>query len=37
MWINPQDAGKLGIADGDIVRVFNDRGQMLAGAYVTDW
>ncbi len=37
VWINPQDAEKLGIQTGDIVRVFNDRGQLLAGAYVTDW
>ncbi len=34
--INPADAGKRGIADGDVVRVFNDRGQILAGAVVTD-
>ena len=30
--INPQDAAARGIADGDVVRVFNDRGQILAGA-----
>jgi trimethylamine-N-oxide reductase (cytochrome c) len=34
--INPQDAATRGILDGDIVRVFNDRGQMLAGAKITD-
>ena len=34
--INPQDAEARGIADGDVVRVFNDRGQTLAGAIVTD-
>ncbi len=34
--INTEDAAKRGIADGDVVRVFNDRGQMLAGAQVTD-
>ena len=34
--INPQDAAARGIADDDVVRVFNDRGQMLAGAKVTD-
>lgn len=34
--INTDDAAKRGIADGDIVRIFNDRGQMLAGAKVTD-
>ncbi len=36
VWINPQDAQARGIADGDVVRVFNDRGQALAGAVVTD-
>lgn len=34
--INPQDAEARGISDGDIVRVFNDRGAILAGAVVTD-
>lgn len=36
MWINPKDAKKRGVKDGDIVRVFNDRGQILAGAVVTE-
>lgn len=34
--INPADAKKRGIANGDLVRVFNDRGQILAGAVVTE-
>ncbi|WP_026379188.1 trimethylamine-N-oxide reductase TorA [Afifella pfennigii] len=34
--IHPQDAEARGIADGDVVRIFNDRGQILAGAVVTD-
>jgi trimethylamine-N-oxide reductase (cytochrome c) len=34
--INTSDAAARGIADGDVVRVFNGRGQMLAGAVVTD-
>ena len=34
--IHPRDAEARGIADGDIVRVFNDRGATLAGAVVTD-
>ena len=34
--INPTDAASRGIADGDVVRVFNDRGACLAGAVVTD-
>ncbi len=34
--INTADAEARGIVDGDLVRVFNDRGQMLVGAVVTD-
>jgi trimethylamine-N-oxide reductase (cytochrome c) len=34
--INTADAQDRGIATGDVVRVFNDRGQTLAGAVVTD-
>lgn len=34
--LNPTDAAKRGIATGDVVRVFNDRGACLAGAIVTD-
>ncbi len=34
--INTEDAAERGIADGDVVRVFNDRGQVLAGAIVSD-
>ncbi len=33
--IHPQDAHERGIADGDTVRVWNQRGQVLAGAVVT--
>ena len=36
MWINPADARRLGIKDGDIVRIFNERGSVLGGAYVTE-
>jgi len=36
MWINPADAAARGIADGEVVRVYNDRGACLAGAVVTD-
>ena len=34
--IHPDDAAARGIADGDVVRVYNDRGACLAGAIVTD-
>lgn len=34
--INPADAAARGILDGQIVRVFNDRGSCLAGAVLTD-
>ena len=36
VWINPGDADTRGIKDGDVVRLFNDRGACLAGAVVTD-
>lgn len=34
--LHPQDAQTRGIADGDTVRVWNHRGQILAGAVVTE-
>lgn len=36
LYLNPQDAAKLGIKDGDLVRVYNDRGQAIAGAVLSD-
>jgi len=33
--LHPADAEQRGIADGDVVRVFNDRGACLAGAVLT--
>ena len=34
--INPEDAAARGISDGEIVRLFNERGACLAGARVTE-
>jgi biotin/methionine sulfoxide reductase len=34
--IHPDDADVRGIRDGDVVRVFNERGACLAGAIVTE-
>ncbi len=36
MYIGPEEAEKRGIQHGDLVRVFNDRGQLIAGAYISD-
>ena len=35
IWINTEDAKTRGIPQGAVVRVFNDRGSVLAGALVT--
>jgi biotin/methionine sulfoxide reductase len=34
--IHPQDAAARGIRDGDVVRLFNDRGECLAGAVLSE-
>ncbi len=34
--IHPQDAEERGVADGEYVRVFNERGQFIALAHVSD-
>jgi anaerobic selenocysteine-containing dehydrogenase len=36
LWINPVDAAARSLADGDGIRIFNDRGTMNARAQVTD-
>ena len=36
LWINPKDAERRGIKNGDIVKAYNERGAVLCGAYVTE-
>jgi anaerobic selenocysteine-containing dehydrogenase len=36
VWINARDAAEKGIEDGDVVRLWNDLGETLAGAVVTE-
>ena len=36
LWITPIDAERLGIENGSIVRIYNERGSVLGGAYVTE-
>jgi molybdopterin guanine dinucleotide-containing S/N-oxide reductase-like protein len=36
IWMHPTDAARRGINNGDIVKVFNERGIVLAGAFVTE-
>jgi trimethylamine-N-oxide reductase (cytochrome c) len=36
LWMNPADAAARGIRQGDIVQVYNERGIVLGGAYVTE-
>jgi trimethylamine-N-oxide reductase (cytochrome c) len=35
IWIHPTDAAAKGIVSGDIVKIYNERGIVLGGAYVT--
>jgi anaerobic selenocysteine-containing dehydrogenase len=36
LWISPADASRRALGDGDDIRVFNERGEMRARAFVTD-
>src|SRR5207244_826891 len=36
VWMNPADAAQRGIADGDLVRIFNGRGETRLKVRVTD-
>jgi len=35
VWLHPETAAERGIEYGDIVKIYNERGTILAGAYVT--
>jgi anaerobic selenocysteine-containing dehydrogenase len=36
VWLHPSEAAKRGIKPGDVVSIFNERGTVLGGAYVTE-
>jgi molybdopterin guanine dinucleotide-containing S/N-oxide reductase-like protein len=36
VWLNPKDAEQRGIRNGEIVKVINERGIVICGAYVTE-
>jgi anaerobic selenocysteine-containing dehydrogenase len=36
VWLHPSEAKKRGIKHGDIVSIYNDRGTVLGGAYITE-
>lgn len=36
LWINPLEATARGIRNGDVVKIYNERGVVLGGAYVTE-
>jgi anaerobic selenocysteine-containing dehydrogenase len=36
LWINPADAAARGVGSGDVVEVYNERGTVLGGAFVTE-
>jgi anaerobic selenocysteine-containing dehydrogenase len=36
IWIHTSEAAKRGIEHGEIIKIFNDRGIVLGGAYVTE-
>lgn len=36
LWINPGDAAPRGITNGDIIKIANERGVVLGGAFITE-
>jgi trimethylamine-N-oxide reductase (cytochrome c) len=35
-WLHPSEAEKRDIKNGDVISIYNDRGTVLAGAYITE-
>jgi len=35
-WLHPSEAEKRGIKHGDVISIYNERGTVLAGAYITE-
>ena len=35
-WLHPSEAEKRGIKNGDVISIYNDRGTVLAGVYITE-
>lgn len=36
VWLHPVDAEEKGVSDGEVVKIYNERGAVLAGARVTE-
>jgi trimethylamine-N-oxide reductase (cytochrome c) len=36
IWVNPRDAGELGLKTGDVAKLYNERGGVLGGVLVTE-
>lgn len=36
LWINPQDAERIGLEDGDIAKIYNERGGVLGGIVLSE-
>lgn len=36
LWVNPIDAGKLGLETGDVAKIYNERGAVLGGVLVSE-
>lgn len=36
LWINPEDAAKRGLKTGDVLKIFNERGEVLAAAFLSE-